>query len=96
MCLAKTTEEAMRATTKEFQDDTTNSEEDVQNEYVVERIVRHKRTYNGTKNVVRWYGYSSIDDTWEPSHYITQHFIQRHWERRKRARLGSPQESARI
>lgn len=35
-------------------------------EYEVEHIVDHKSSKNGTKYLIRWKGYTAVDDTWEP------------------------------
>lgn len=50
-------------------------------EFMVQKIVRHIGTGQETKDVVRWYGYSSSQDTVGlPDHLLT-HFITRYWGR---------------
>ncbi|KXN81820.1 hypothetical protein AN958_03673, partial [Leucoagaricus sp. SymC.cos] len=34
-------------------------------EYKVEKIIKHKRTSQSIKYLIRWKGYSLSDDTWE-------------------------------
>ncbi|KXN86135.1 Chromodomain Y-like protein 2 [Leucoagaricus sp. SymC.cos] len=34
-------------------------------EYEVEKIIKHKRTPQGMKYLIRWKGYSLSDNTWE-------------------------------
>ncbi|KXN85281.1 Chromodomain Y-like protein 2, partial [Leucoagaricus sp. SymC.cos] len=34
-------------------------------EYEVEKIIKHKRTPQGMKYLIRWKGYSPSDDTWK-------------------------------
>lgn len=93
--LTKTSEEAATTTAGKRQEDISNNEEEtIQNEFVIERIVRHKKNDDGTKYFVRWYGYSPSDDTWEPPHQIPQHFVRRYWERLRRIRQWNPQGSA--
>lgn len=47
-------------------------------ECVVEHLVDHRVTRSGTQyKVVRWYGYTRADDTWEPAEGLTQAFIDR-------------------
>ncbi|KXN83320.1 hypothetical protein AN958_01589, partial [Leucoagaricus sp. SymC.cos] len=34
-------------------------------EYKVEKIIKHKRTLQGMKYLIRWKGYSLSNDTWK-------------------------------
>lgn len=78
LTLAKTAEEAIRATEVERHDDVPLKASTTGYEYVVERIVGYKDNHKGTRYLIRWYGYRSADDTWEPTHHIPQHLIRRH------------------
>jgi hypothetical protein len=39
--------------------------------YVVDHIVKHKKTSRGILYLIRWNGYSPADDTWEPEANLT-------------------------
>ena len=44
-------------------------------EYVVDRIVGHRRTRGGVEYKVRWYGYTALEDTYEPADGLLQPFV---------------------
>ena len=58
----------------------------------VERIVRHEPRLTRdptavTRYFIRWKGYDSIHDTWEPAAYINTHlpeFVEEYWDWRRR------------
>jgi tRNA(Ile)-lysidine synthase TilS/MesJ len=53
-------------------------------EFVVERIVSHRRDADGNMRLLlRWFGYASSEDTWEPVIHVPQKMVHR-YARRKR------------
>jgi transposase InsO family protein len=53
-------------------------------EFVVDRIVSHRRDADGNMRLrVRWFGYASSEDTWEPVIHVPQEMLHR-YARRKR------------
>lgn len=73
---AKTTEEVTPAAALERREDKLSEDENAQNEYVVYDNIRNKMNNGKNRYLVRWYGYSPSDDTWEPPHHIPQQLIQ--------------------
>lgn len=55
--------------------------DDAPREYRVTRIVRHISEGDNVRFVVRWYGYTSADDTVKPPEHIFEHLITRYWRR---------------
>ena len=55
-------------------------------EYVVDHLVAHREARSGSQYKVRWYGYTPVDDTWEPAEGLPQPFIDRFWRARAAAR----------
>lgn len=53
-------------------------------EYVVQKIIDHMETEDGTVYCVRWCGYKSQDDTWGPAAILPQHFVARYGQRTQR------------
>ena len=50
--------------------------------YVVDRLVTHRRTTDGTLEfLVRWYGYD--EQTWDPRRNITEELVSRYFDKRK-------------
>lgn len=49
---------------------------DNSNIYAVDHIFCHMNTKDGTRYIVRWYGYTTAEDTAEPSNNIPDHFIK--------------------
>lgn len=88
--LAKTAEEALQATKTKRCEDVPFEADNIGDEYVVKRTVRHKDDVGETKYFVRWYGYEHGDDTWEPSHHSPQHFIRHYWKRQRCAKQRRP------
>ena len=52
-------------------------------EYVVDRIVGHRTARGGVVYMVRWYGYTAREDTYEPADGLPQPFIDRYWRTRQ-------------
>jgi Integrase core domain len=51
-------------------------------EYVFEKIFGLRKADDGTwLNIVRWYGYSRDDDTWEPAHHLPGNVVRRYHRR---------------
>lgn len=50
-------------------------------ENAVERIVSHRKSKNGIRYRVQWYGFDNTDDTYNPALRILTHFIHRYWTR---------------
>lgn len=48
-------------------------------EYTVDKIIRHIGLGRNIKYVIRWYGYSSEDNTIEPPRRILYQFVARYW-----------------
>lgn len=82
--LANTAEEAMQATLTESHGDVPLEAGNAGDEYVVEHIVRDKEDHDGTRYVVRWYGYNPADATWKPTHHVSQYFIRQYWQCQRR------------
>lgn len=53
----------------------------------MERFIRHHGPQSDRMYTVRLYGYSPADDTIEPPHHITCHFIDLYWARQRRTVL---------
>lgn len=53
----------------------------VPQEWTVDYTVRHIGKGANVKYVIRWYGYTSTDDTVETTKHIPQHFITGYWWR---------------
>ena len=53
-------------------------------EYVIERIVSHRRGADGVMYLrVRWFGYDKNSDTWEPVLQIPKELVRRYLKRKK-------------
>ena len=63
--------------------------DDAPREYVVEKIMNHRGKPDRRQYRVRWYGFDSADETWEPSEHIPEHFINGYWRRRRNAEAKS-------
>lgn len=57
--------------------------------YVVDIIVHHINTKDGTCYIISWYGYKEAGDTAEQSNNIPKRFIKRYWSHLSRQRLKS-------
>jgi len=57
--------------------------------YAVDHIVSHRRTPAGVLYRVRWYGYTSKDDTEEPPEHIPENFLRRYQANLARKRLST-------
>ena len=59
-----------------------------QEEFVVESIVNHRGYPNNYKYRIKWEGYPSSQNTWEPNSNLTncQEKIDNYWKLRKRDR----------
>ena len=66
--------------------DTEQEAEAPRTEYVLDRLVGHRESPSGIQYLVRWYGYSPTDDTYEPADGLPQAFIDRYWKSRATAR----------
>lgn len=51
-----------------------------QQEYIVDRVVKHIRNGHHERYLVRWYGHTSQDDMIKPHQRISEHFINPYWE----------------
>ena len=57
-------------------------------EYVIERIVSHRRGTDGVMYLrVRWFGYDKNSDTWEPVLQIPKELVRRYLKRKKLDRV---------
>ena len=65
-----------------------NSNDDI---YYVEAIIDHKDVLGNRKYLVKWDGYSSSENTWEPaSHILNDQLIKDYWnfyEKEKKANV---------
>lgn len=70
---------------KNYQNDQAQSQKDKQpsqnpnpqqDMYDVERILKCRKRGNIKQYLIKWRGYSSSQNTWEPSHHIPNHLIQ--------------------
>lgn len=59
---------------------------DEKKEYVVDSMVRHVGEREGTRYVVRSYGYGPHADTKEPPDHIPPNFIARYWRSKRSLR----------
>lgn len=67
---------------------TTDTEQEAEaptTKYVVDWLVGHLDTESRIQYLVRWYGYSPIEDTSEPADGFPQAFIDRRWNYRATA-----------
>ena len=62
--------------------------------YVVDRLVDHRDTSTGRQYKVRWYGYASKFDTFEPAANLPQHFVARYHRRLERRRASTTRRRA--
>ena len=70
--------------------DATAAEQD----YIVDKIISHRYDENGeVLYQVRWYGYSSADDTEEPTRHLRHSHVARYWKSRKVAPPPSIEEA---
>eukprot|EP00111_Clytia_hemisphaerica_P012925 TCONS_00037964-protein len=53
-----------------------------EDQYVVDKIVSHKKNGRGFKYLIRWKGYEESDDTWEPSKNVHSQLIKEYWEKK--------------
>ena len=61
----------------------TRSQEE-QQEYVVDKIVAHREEGDGTFSyLVKWYGYSTDQNTWEPITNLRRSMIERYCRKRR-------------
>lgn len=59
-------------------------EEEVEgNEYVIDKIVDMQGEENNPLFEVKWYGYSSDENTWEPTRHIQRSHIVRYCRRKR-------------
>ena len=65
------------------------SQETLDPEYVVERIVDHEGTGDALQYRVRWYGYDAKDDTWEKAACIPPYLTKRYWNQVEKLRSKS-------
>lgn len=52
-------------------------------EHIVDKIVDHKITQEGTKYLVHRYGFRANDRTWEPTKNLQRHQVLRYWRNLK-------------
>jgi hypothetical protein len=72
---------------EELDHDSEESMSDLE-EYVVDHIVTHRRDADGRMKVkLRWFGFSSAEDTWEPLIHVPREMLHR-YVRRKRLEPG--------
>lgn len=55
-------------------------------EFVIDKLVGHRRIPTGMQYRVRWYGYDPTEDTFEPAEHLPQPFIDRYWRAHSRSR----------
>ena len=69
--------------------------DDSEQEYEVEKIVAHKFSNRAIQYYVKWKGYSSDENTWEPQENLTnaQAKIDEYWERTKQKETPSQKNS---
>ena len=46
-------------------------EETVEEDYYVEKVLKHRDTDSGVEYLVKWEGFSHRENTWEPSSHIS-------------------------
>lgn len=68
--MTKTAKKAMQNTDGKHQDFVQLEADSTRNKYFVEHTVRHRDGSDGTECLVRWYGYTSSDNTLKSSHHI--------------------------
>lgn len=68
--------------TKDFMTKNTQQSLRTSDEYVVDKIVEHESTPKSICFTVRWFGYTSREDTYESSSRTPKHFITRYWKSR--------------
>ena len=64
-------------------------------EYVVHRIVGHRISRGKVEHKVGWYGYTALEDTYEPADGLLQPFIDRYWCTHQQGRAARPKPRAR-
>lgn len=74
--LVETADEAMQATEIEHYSYVPSKAGNTEEEYVLERIIRHKDDQEGARYLARRYGYKFTDNMWETPHHIPHHFIR--------------------
>lgn len=93
--LSKTSGESRPVKEVKCHDAIPSGADNAQDKYVGERTVRHEDDIEETKYLIRLYGYSPAEDTFEPPHYIPQHFIRRYlkyqWHTKQRSSHMSAQ-----
>ena len=57
-----------------------DEENDSEEEYVIERIVKHRKHKNQNEYFIKWEGYSSDENTWEPEGNIPLSMIKEYWK----------------
>lgn len=64
-------------------------------EFAIDRVVKHGTVDGQIVYGTRWYGYTSTDDTWETAERLPSHFVVRYWKRVKSAVARKRKASAR-
>lgn len=71
------------STTKVSMTENTQQSSPLNDEYVVEKIIEHDETPKDIRFSIRWYGYTSSYDTYEPSIHTPESFIIKYWKSRR-------------
>ena len=78
---ASRAESAVRPSAEAQEDGSTQEEEGVES-CVIDHIVNHGELDGVLRFRVRWYGYSSKDDTWEPPEHVPRSQVIAYYRRR--------------
>lgn len=52
--------------------------------YLVEKLIKHKKTRNGIRFLVKWLNYDENQNTWEPTENIPKEIIEEYWRSKAR------------
>lgn len=73
-----------------FNSDSSDSDSDVEEEFVVDRLLKKKGTGNETRYLVKWVGYDSSENTWEPEENLPFELIKEFEKSHKKPRRVVP------